>query len=96
MGFTQGLFAALIADTAPVDRRGTAFGMFNLISGLAQFCAGVTAGVFWDTHGPSRTFFVGAALAVLALVVLILAGRQLVGLSPTMANERATNPPDMR
>jgi MFS family permease len=96
MGFTQGLFAALVADTAPPDRRGTAFGMFNLISGLAQFCASVIAGVFWDMQGPSRTFFVGAVFAVLALVVLILAGRQLVGLSPTMANERATNPPDMR
>jgi MFS family permease len=96
MGFTQGLFAALVADTAPPDRRGTAFGMFNLISGLAQFCASVIAGVFWDMHGPSRTFFVGAGLAILALVILILARRRLVKLSPAMANERAENPSDMR
>ncbi len=96
MGFTQGLCAALVADTAPLDRRGTAFGMFNLLSGLARFCASLIAGALWDTHGPSRTFFVGAVLAVLALVVLILARRRLVGLSPTMANERVTNPPDMR
>lgn len=71
MGFTQGLFAALIADTAPPDRRGTAFGMFNLASGLAQFCASVIAGVFWDAHGPGSTFLVGAALAILALAALL-------------------------
>ncbi len=71
MGFTQGLFAALIADTAPPDRRGTAFGTFNLVSGLAQLCASVIAGVFWDAHGPGSTFFVGAALAILALAALL-------------------------
>jgi MFS family permease len=71
MGCTQGLLAALVADTAPPDRRGTAFGMFNLVSGLAQFCASVIAGVFWDAHGPSSTFLVGAALAILALAALL-------------------------
>ena len=71
MGFTQGLFAALIADTAPPDRRGTAFGTFNLVSGLAQLCASVIAGVFWDAHGPGSTFFVGAALSILALAALL-------------------------
>lgn len=71
MGCTQGLFAALVADAAPPDRRGTAFGMFNLVSGLAQFCASVIAGVFWDAHGPGSTFLVGAALAILSLAALL-------------------------
>lgn len=70
MGCTQGLFATMIADAAPPDRRGTAFGMFNVVSGLAQFCASVIAGALWDAHGPGSTFLVGAALAILALVTL--------------------------
>jgi predicted MFS family arabinose efflux permease len=45
--------------------------MFNFVSGLAQFCASVIAGVFWDALGPGSTFFVGAALAILALVALL-------------------------
>lgn len=71
MGFTQGLFAALVADTAPIDRRGTAFGLFNLISGLAQLAASVIAGALWDMLGPDSTFFAGAALATLALAALL-------------------------
>ena len=74
MGFTQGLFSALVADTALPDRRGTAFGLFNLASGLAQLCASVTAGVCWDTLGAGSTFVVGATLAIVALAAL-LAGR---------------------
>jgi len=45
--------------------------MLNLVSGLAQFCASVIAGVFWDGHGPGSTFLVGAALAILALAALL-------------------------
>lgn len=71
MGFTQGLFAALVADTAPIDRRGTAFGLFNLISGLAQLAASIIAGTLWDMLGPDSTFFAGAALATLALAALL-------------------------
>ena len=71
MGFTQGLFAALVSDTAPSDRRGTAFGMFNLVSGLAQLCASVIAGALWDARGPGATFSFGAVLAVFAIAVLL-------------------------
>lgn len=71
MGCIQGLFAALVADTAPPDRRGTAFGMFNLVSGLTQFCASVIAGALWDARGPGSAFLVGAALAILALAALL-------------------------
>ena len=68
MGLTQGLLAALVADTAPADLRGTAFGVFNLAGGLALLAASVMAGVLWDSFGPKATFLAGAGLAALALV----------------------------
>jgi len=72
MGMTQGLLATMVADTAPADLRGTAFGMFNLVSGLALLVASVLAGWLWDTHGASATFEGGAVLAALALLGLAL------------------------
>ncbi len=71
MGFTQGIFATLVADAAPADLRGTAFGVFNLVSGLALLIASVTAGVLWDGFGPAATFLTGAGLTALALLALI-------------------------
>ena len=72
MGMTQGLLATMVADTAPTDLRGTAFGMFNLVSGLALLVASGLAGWLWDTHGASATFEGGAVLAALALLGLAL------------------------
>ena len=72
MGMTQGLLATMVADTAPADLRGTAFGMFNLVSGLALLVASVMAGWLWDTQGASATFEGGAVLALLALLALAL------------------------
>jgi MFS family permease len=69
MGFTQGLLAALVADTAGAERRGTAFGVFNLVTGLALLAASVIAGVLWDIGGPELTFFAGAALTAVAGLV---------------------------
>ena len=54
MGLTQGLLAALVADTAPEELRGTAFGMFNLVSGIAMLAASVIAGALWDVDRPGR------------------------------------------
>ena len=71
MGMTQGLLAALIADTAPQSLRGTAFGVFNLVSGLALLAASVVAGELWDRFGSSATFLAGALFATLALLSLI-------------------------
>lgn len=67
MGFSQGLLAALIADTAPAELRGSAFGVFNFAGGTAMFVASVAAGALWDAYGPAATFFVGAAFAGIAL-----------------------------
>lgn len=76
MGFTQGLFATLIAEAAPGELRGTAFGVFNLVTGLALLAASVIAGALWDALGPQATFLVGAAFAVLtALGLLPIRGR---------------------
>lgn len=67
MAVTQGLLAKLVADTAPPTLRGSAFGMFNLASGIAMLLASVIAGLLWDSLGSSATFFAGAAFATVAL-----------------------------
>jgi MFS family permease len=72
MGFTQGLLAALVADSARTEQRGTAFGVFNLVTGLALLAASVLAGVLWDRGGPQLTFLTGAALTVAAGVALLV------------------------
>lgn len=72
MGFSQGLLAALVADSAPPDLRGTAFGMFNLVTGIALLAASIIAGMLWDAVGPQATFFAGAGFATLALMGLML------------------------
>jgi MFS family permease len=76
MGLTQGLLATLIADVAPAAHRGTAFGLFNLLSGAGLLAASVLAGWLWDRHGAAAAFWAGAGLAVLAAAcVLLLRGR---------------------
>lgn len=70
MGFTQGLLATLVADTAPPELRGTAFGVFNLLGGLALLGASVVAGVLWDQLGAQATFLAGAGFTALALAGL--------------------------
>jgi MFS family permease len=65
MGMTQGLLAAMVADTAPADLRGTAFGFFNLVSGIAMLAASVIAGALWTQWGSAFTFGAGAAFAAL-------------------------------
>lgn len=70
MGLSQGLLATLVADTAPESLRGTAFGVFNLASGVALLAASTLAGALWTIFGPEQTFLVGAAFAGLALVGL--------------------------
>ena len=70
MGLTQGLLSALVADTAPEELRGTAFGMFNLVSGVAMLAASILAGALWDIAGPAGTFLAGAAFTAIALAAL--------------------------
>jgi MFS family permease len=70
MGITQGLLATMVADTAPADLRGTAYGFFNLVSGITMLLASVVAGLLWDRFGASVTFYAGAAFCGIALVGL--------------------------
>ena len=72
MAMTQGLLASMVADTAPEDMRGTAFGCFNLVSGIAMLFASVIAGVLWDQFGAPVTFQVGLAFAALTVLALAL------------------------
>ena len=71
MGFTQGLLSTLVADAAPAELRGTAFGMFNLMTGLALLAASILAGALWDVVGPKATFLAGAAITIVALLGLV-------------------------
>jgi MFS family permease len=77
MGLTQGLLSALVADTAPPALRGTAFGYFNLFTGLAMLAASVIAGALWDAYGPVSTFLAGLGFALAALVGLLAIGKGL-------------------
>jgi len=71
MGLTQGLFAAYIADLAPGELRGTAFGVFNLATGVVLLAASALSGLVWDQFSPATTFWMGAGLAVFGAVALL-------------------------
>ncbi|MDB5670144.1 MAG: major facilitator superfamily 1 [Alphaproteobacteria bacterium] len=72
MALTQGLLSKLVADRAPDHLRGSAFGIFNLASGIALLAASVVAGLLWVRIGPSATFLAGAGFAGLALVMILI------------------------
>lgn len=70
MGITQGLLATMVANTAPADLRGTAYGFFNLVSGIAMLVASGIAGLVWEKLGAAFTFYTGGAFCLLALIAL--------------------------
>lgn len=72
MALTQGLMAKLVAERAPTELRGSAFGLFNLATGLAMLLASLLAGLLWDRIGANSTFFAGAGFAIVAMIGLIL------------------------
>lgn len=71
MGFSQGILASLVADKAPTELKGTAFGIFNLVSGICMLIASVLAGWLWQSIGSDSTFLTGALLAATALFLLL-------------------------
>jgi MFS family permease len=71
MGLTQGLFAKLVADSAPVELRGSAFGFFNLVSGVSLLLASAIAGGLWNAFGASASFLAGAVFAFVAILGLL-------------------------
>lgn len=76
MGLTQGLMSKLVADAAPVDLRGTAFGVFNLVTGGATLLASVIAGALWSALGPQWTFSAGAGFAAVAMAGVLASARR--------------------
>lgn len=81
MGMTQGLLATMVADTAPADLRGTAYGFFNLVSGFALLIASTVAGLLWDRFGASFAFAAGATFSALALAAIIFHNRSRAGVA---------------
>lgn len=76
MGVTQGLLAALVADAAPARLRGTAFGVFNLATGVTLLLASLLAGGLWAAFGAATTFMTGAGFCILALGGMMFLGRR--------------------
>ena len=75
MAFTQGLLSKLVADRAPADLLGTAFGIFNLVSGLALLLASGIAGLLWSVYGAKATFLMGALFALVACAGLVVTAK---------------------
>lgn len=71
MGMTQGLLATMVAQAAPAELRGTAFGVFNLISGVVTLVSSVVAGALWDRAGAAATFYAGAVFSAATIVLLV-------------------------
>jgi len=72
MGMSQGLLAAMVADVAPAELRGTAYGFFNLLSGVGMLIASVAAGLLWETLGAPATFMAGAMISAVTLALLTM------------------------
>lgn len=87
MAMTQGLLATMVAASAPADLRGTAFGLFNLVSGVAMLLASALAGLLWDRLGASATFGVSLALAGATLAVLLLRPQPVSALANAPTND---------
>lgn len=75
MGFTQGILATLVADATPQTLKGTAFGLFNFVSGVFMLLASLIAGWLWDNAGAEMTFYAGAGFSALTLLLLLLVRR---------------------
>ena len=74
LGVSQGLLAALVAETAPSELRATGFGVFNLINGLTLLLASLVAGILWQQFGPAATFWTSGAVAATGLVAFLALG----------------------
>jgi predicted MFS family arabinose efflux permease len=76
LALTQGLLAKLVAQSAPAELRGSAFGLFNLATSVSMLAASAIAGLLWEGVGPAATFLGGAGFAVAAAVLVTLLGGQ--------------------
>jgi MFS family permease len=69
MGLTQGILSSLVAAAAPVDLRGTAYGVYNFVLGIALLVASALAGFIWDVWGPAYTFYTSAVACLASLIL---------------------------
>jgi len=72
MALTQGIFARMIADSAPEHLRATSFGAFWFTSGIGTLLASLAAGLIWDRDGSSAMFIASAGVAAVAMAMLTL------------------------
>jgi MFS family permease len=86
MAVTQGLLSAAVADAAPEQLRGTAFGIFELAVGAATFAANAAGGALWMLHGSGSAFGMSAAVATAVLFLLLLRPTGKASSSPTCAS----------
>lgn len=70
-GLTEGAERALVADMVPEDRRGTAYGLFNLTVGIGALPSSIVFGLIWQYAGFSYAFIIGAGFALLASGMLV-------------------------
>jgi MFS family permease len=75
LGITQGVLSALVGRTAPTHLRGTAFGLFNLVSGVSMLIASLLAGFVWDLYGAAATFLLGLVFCLISLFLMLLSSR---------------------
>jgi MFS family permease len=71
MGFTQGILATMVANATPQELKGSAFGLFNFVTGIFMLLASIIAGWLWDNAGSETTFYTGAGFSMLALLLLL-------------------------
>jgi sugar phosphate permease len=75
MGFSQGILATLVANATPQELKGSAFGLFNFVTGLFMLLASIIAGWLWDSYGAEMTFYAGAGFCVPAMLLLMFDGK---------------------
>ena len=69
-GLTEGVEKALVADLVPDEKRGTAYGFYNLAFGITVFPASLLFGLVWTQFGSSKAFVISAAISVAAAILL--------------------------
>jgi MFS family permease len=75
-GLFEGVARAFVADLVPMEKRGTAYGLYYFVSGIVLLPAGVLAGWLWETYHPAMSFYFGAGAALLAAIGMMAFDRR--------------------
>ena len=71
-GLTEPVEKALVKDLVPSAQRGRAYGAYNFVVGITALPAGLLTGLLWHALGPTITLAIGASLAAVAAVLLLV------------------------